>query len=136
MADHAELARLEAERDRLRSMIAYYNSPPYRWHWGESPAPGWLVAVAIALVAGISVAQIAGIVAGQVSPWGLLGLLIALPVLICISSLTSFSIYDLGDLLILIPDLMWRPIGENEARQRLAECEALIAKLRGHAVRD
>jgi hypothetical protein len=131
MTDHAELARLEAERDHLRSVIAYYSSPPYQSDWGEWRASGWLVAVAIAVVGGIAIALIAGIVAGQVSPWGLLGLLIALPVLWYTFSRVSWMTFDVGDMLILIPDLISRrPIGENEARQRLAECEARIAKLR------
>jgi hypothetical protein len=140
MAAQDELARLEAERDRLRSVIAYYNSPPYRWpSWGESRAPGWLVVLVLFVTLGIVALLIAGIFVGQVSALGIVVLLVALPLaLFIVSRMPIFAYaFSLDSTLILIPDLVWRPIGEDEARQRLWEFEARIAKLKhGHAIRD
>ncbi len=136
MAGHDELARLESERNRLRSVIAYYDGPPYRMQWGDGRAPRWLVVAVVVVVCGIAVALLAGIIAGQVSPWGLVLILIALPVVAVIFSRVGFRIFDVGDTVIVIPYLFWWPIGEDEARARLAECETRIAKLRGDAARD
>lgn len=132
MAVQDELVRLEAERDRLRSVIAYYNGPNYNVPSGESRAPGWLVVVTIALVCGIVAALVAGVFAGQVSALGLVALLIGLPLTVYILSRSpvSFRVLSIEDILILIPMARWQPIGENEARERLAECEAQIAKLK------
>jgi hypothetical protein len=136
MAGHDELARLESERDRLRSVVAYYNGPLNRMPWGEGRAPEWLVVAVVVVVCGIAVALLAGIAAGQVSPWGLVLILIGLPVLAVIFSRVGFLTFDVGDTVIVIPYLSWRPVGEGEARARLAECETRIAKLRGDAARD
>jgi hypothetical protein len=72
MASQDDLAQLEAERDRLLSMIAYHDGPFYR-------APGWF-SVIETIVCGITTTG--------------------------------------------------RPAGERETRQRLAECEARIMKLK------
>jgi hypothetical protein len=80
MAGRDELAQLEAERDRLLSMIAYHNRSPFRGPAG-SPAPAWFVAVAVAGICGIGFTILAGVFAGQISPSSLLFLVVGLPLL-------------------------------------------------------
>jgi hypothetical protein len=113
MAGQDELAQLEAQRDRLESMIAYHNGPFYR----ASPvrAPAWFVVAAIAITCGIGILIVAGISAGQISAPGLLFLIVGLSLLAYI----SFE-GNLAD----------PPAGEPEAHQRLADCEAQIKKLK------
>jgi hypothetical protein len=109
MAGQDELAQLEAERDRLLSMIAYHNGPFYRMT--PVRAPAWFVVAAIAITSGIGILIVAGISAGQISASGVLFLFVGLSLLAYISF--EGRIAD-------------TPAGEPEARQRLADCEARI----------
>jgi hypothetical protein len=133
MADQNELAQLEAERDRLLSMIAYHNGPSYRTSLG-SPAPTWLVVGAIAIICLIGVVVVAGVFAGQISASAILFLVVAFPLLAYISTrkITVFgTTLFIGEILALSVE---RPAGGPEVRQRLADCEARIVKLKeGHA---
>jgi hypothetical protein len=65
MADQNELAQLEAERDRLLSMIAYQNGPFYRMSV-KFRVPARFVVVAIAIIFVIAASIVAGILAGQI----------------------------------------------------------------------
>jgi hypothetical protein len=136
MAGQDELAQLEAERDRLVSMIAYHNGPFYRIPRGFR-APAWFVAVAIAIICGIGVSIVAGILAGQSSVSGVLFLVVGLPLLAYISMrrITVFGTpLFVGEILALfggsVAAPIGRPAGEPQARQRLADCEARILKLK------
>ncbi|MGB8399177.1 hypothetical protein [Bradyrhizobium sp.] len=143
MADQDELSQLEAERDRLLSMIAChggpFDRPLRRLHLGP-PMPAWFVMVAIAIILGIGILIVAGIFAGQVSAPGVLFLVVGLPLLAYILTrritLFGFS-FLVGDALaaLMRPDVPLaiptvRPAGEPEALQRLADCEARIMKLK------
>jgi hypothetical protein len=130
MARHDELALLEAERDRLLSMIAYHNGPFYGMSW-DSRAPAWFVAVGIAITCGIAGLLVAGVFAGQISPLTIILLVVGLPLLAYILSrrVTLFGVtFFVGDILAQYP--VGEPPGEQQARQRLAECEAQIMKLK------
>jgi hypothetical protein len=131
MAGQNEPAELEAERDRLLSMIAYHNGPFYRTPRG-SRAPAWFVVAGVAIICGIGVSIVAGIFAGQISASTFLFLVVGLPLFayILTRKIAIFGItFRVGDTL-----TGWsteQPAGEPEARQRLADCEAQIAKLKG-----
>jgi hypothetical protein len=128
MAGQEELAQLEAQRDRLQAMIAYHN----RSIFGKSSdarAPAWFIVVAAVVLCGIGVSLVAGVCAGQFSSDFLL-LLVALPPLVYILTrrITIFGIPSLvGDIILLGGG---SPAGEPDTRQRLAECEARIMKLK------
>jgi hypothetical protein len=128
MAGQDELAQLEAERDRLLSMIAYHNRPFLQ----PGPrAPAWFVVIAVAIICGIGVSIVAGIFAGQISASGVLFLVVGLPLLayILARKITVFGItFRVGDTLTGWPT--GQPAGEPQARQRLADCEARIMKLK------
>jgi hypothetical protein len=123
MADQSELAQLEAEHDRLLTMIAYHNRPFFRVPPGRAPA--WF---ATAISCGIGIWIVAEVLAGQISAPAFLILVVALPLLAYILSrkLAVFGItFRRGDAV-----TTGRPAGEAEARQRLADCEARILKLK------
>jgi hypothetical protein len=80
MTGQDELAQLEMERDRLLSMITYHNDRSYRPRRGFR-APKWFVAVAIAIICGIGILIVAGILAGQISVPGVLFLVVGLALL-------------------------------------------------------
>jgi hypothetical protein len=115
MADRNELAQLEAERDRLLSMIAYHNGPFYRMFSLPRP-PTWFVVAAVAIICAIGLAMIAGTFAGQISASSFLFLVVGLPLLAYILSRLVGNVE--------------RPAGEPEIYQRLADCEARIIKLK------
>jgi hypothetical protein len=131
-----ELAQLEAERDRLLSMIAYHNGPFYRTRQPGSPAQAWFVVVAIAIICGIGVSVVAGVFAGQISGSAILFLVVGLPLLAYISTrkITVFgTTLFMGEILALFLGAITPvggPAGEPEVRQRLADCEARIMKLK------
>jgi uncharacterized membrane protein YphA (DoxX/SURF4 family) len=136
MAGQDELAQLEMERDRLLSMIAYHNDQFDRTRRGF-PAPKWFVAVAIAIICGIGISIVAGVLAGQISVPGVLFLVVGLALLAYISTrrITVFGTpFFVGDILALFGSTVAAPIarpgGEHEAHQRLTDCEARIVKLR------
>ena len=115
MVDRNELAQLEAERDRLLSMIAYHNGPFYRMFSLPRP-PTWFVVAAVAIICAIGLAMIAGTFAGQISASNFLFLVVGLPLLTYIMSRLTTGLE--------------RPAGEPEVLQLLAECEARIMKLK------
>jgi hypothetical protein len=136
MADQDELAQLEAERDRLLSMIAYQNGPFYRTSL-KFRAPSWSVVVAMAIIFGIAALIVAGVLAGQISGSGLVFSVVGLALLAYILTrrITVFgSSFFAGEIVVPFGDgLVVRPPGEAEAHQRLGECEARIMKLKeGH----
>jgi hypothetical protein len=129
MAGQNELAQLEAERDRLLSMIAYHDRRFLRLHSWR--APTWLVVGAIAVICGIGVSLVAGVFAGQISASAILFLVVGLPLFLYISTrkITVFGInLFLGEIIALAP--VGQPAGEIQARQRLAECETRILELK------
>jgi hypothetical protein len=126
-----ELAQLEAERDRLLSMLAYHNRSLFRGPAG-SPAPAWFVVVAVAGICGIGFTILAGAFAGQISASSLLFLVVGLPLLayILTRKTTVFGLtFHVFQIVTLAPG--GPPAGEPEARQRLADCEARIMELKG-----
>jgi len=134
MAGQNELAQLEAERDRLLAMIAYHDR---RVPAGRAPA--WFIVAAIAVICGIGFSVVAGVFAGQISASAILFLVVGLPLLAYISTrkITVFgTTLFMGNILALFVGIitpLGRPAGEPEVRQRLADCEARIVKLKeGH----
>ena len=120
MAGQNELAQLETERDRLLSMIAYHDRRFLRLHSWR--APTWLV---------VGVSLVAGVFAGQISASAILFLVVGLPLFLYISTrkITVFGIpLFLGEIIALAP--VGQPVGEIQARQRLAECETRILELK------
>ena len=115
MVDRNELAQLEAERDRLLSMIAYHNGPFYRM-FSLPRRPTRFVVAAVAIICAIGLAMIAGTFAGQISASNFLFLVVGLPLLAYILSRLVGNVE--------------RPAGEPEIYQRLADCEARIIKLK------
>jgi hypothetical protein len=130
MAGRDELAQLEEERDRLLSMIAYHDRRPFL-RAPPGRAPVWFVVVAIAVICGIGVSLVAGVFAGQISASAILFLVVGLPLLAYIST-RKIAVFGttlfIGEILALTP--VERPAGEPEVRQRLADCEARIMKLK------
>jgi hypothetical protein len=129
-----ELAQLEAERHRLLSMIAYQNRPLFQVPAGRAPA--WFVGTAIGIICVIVLSIVAGIFAGQISATDLLFLVlflvVGLPMLgyILTRKITVFGTdWEVGAILTFNPPRVRQP-GELEAQQRLADCEARIAKLK------
>ena len=133
MAGRDDLAQLEEERDRLLSMIAYHNRPLLRGP-ALSPAPAWFVVVAIAVICGIGVSIVAGVIAGQISASAILFLVVGLPLLAYILT-RKIAVFGtslfMGEILALFLGGSGRPAGESEACQRLADCEARIMELKG-----
>ena len=130
MTGQDQISQLEAERDRLLSMIAYHNGPFYRT-WSGARTPTWFVVVASAIVSGIGVLIVAGIFAGQTSASGVLFLVVGLPLLayILTRKITVFGVtFRVGEALTMSQTR--QPAGEPEALQRLADCEARIMKLK------
>jgi hypothetical protein len=127
MTGQDELAQLEADRDRLLSMIAYHNRPPF-------PKPPWFDVVTIILLCGIGILIVAGLLAGQIPVLAVLFAVVSLPLMAYIMTRklrvfgTTFQGEDVIGALMLIPP--GRPTGERETHQRLADCEARITKLK------
>ena|ERR1700732_2723455 len=129
MAGQDELAQLQAERDQLLSMIAYHNHPSLRVPPGRAPA--WFVLVIVAILCGIGVSIVVGFIAGQIDPPVFIFLVVVLPLSTYIFGrrVTVFGItFRVVDTLLGWPT--GQPAGEPEARQRLADCEARIIKLK------
>jgi hypothetical protein len=130
MAGQDELAQLEAERDRLLSMIAYHDGPVLQTSpWFQIPP--WLRWVAVGMICGIGALIVAGIVAGQIALSGLVFsvVFLGLAAYILTRKITVFGInFRVGDTLTGWPTR--QPAGEPEARRHLADCEARIMKLK------
>ena len=119
MVDQNELAKLEAERDRLLSMIAYHDGPFYRPFRRRSSAPQrptWFFVVAAITICAVGIAMVAGVYAGQISTSEFLFLVVGLPLLTYIMSRLTTGLNA--------------PAGEPQIRQRLSECEARIMELK------
>jgi hypothetical protein len=119
MVDQNELAQLEAERDRLLSMITYHNGPFYRPFGrmsSELQTPAWLFVIAATIICALGIAMVAGFFAGQISTSDFLFLVVGLPLLTYIAFRLRAGLEE--------------PAGAPQVRQRLAECEARIAELR------
>ena len=130
MIDQNELAQLEAERDRLRSMIAYQNGPFYRTSL-KYRTLACSVVVAIAIIFVVAALIMAGFPARQISAPGLVFSVVGVGLLTYILTrriTVSASSFLAGEIVIPLRDGI--PPGEPEAHQRLAECEARIMKLK------
>ena len=138
MTGQDELAQLEAERDRLLSMIAYHNGPFYpmrsaRARQGSSgpQAPAWFSVAGIAIVCGLGVLIVAGGFAGQIPVSFAVFVVVGLPLLAYVftQKVTVFGIpFRVGSLLAL--GSSEQLAGEPEALQRLADCEERIMNLK------
>jgi hypothetical protein len=130
MTGMEELAQLEAERDRLISMIAYHDRPVLQTPpWFQIPQ--WSRLVAVGMICGIGVLIVAGIFAGQIALSGLVFsvVFLGLAAYILTRKVTAFGItFRVGDTLTGWPT--GQPAGEPEARHRLADCEARIMRLK------
>ena len=115
MVDRSELAQLEAERDRLLSMITYHNGPFYR-PFSQRRTSDWFGVAAVAIICAVGLALIAAVFAGQISASDFLFLVVGLPLLAYILSRLVGNVI--------------RPAGEPEILRRLADCEARIMKLK------
>jgi hypothetical protein len=135
MDSQEETTQLEAQRDRLRSMIAYHNRYSRGLQssfpapaWLDAPVPTWINMVAVAAL-GVTVAcAIQAAFAGEVVLAGFLFLLVALPSLayLMMVEITMFGVKST-----VVDFLAGGPTpGEPETLQRLAECEARIMKLK------
>jgi hypothetical protein len=119
-----ELAELETERDRLRSMIAYHTRPSFDF----PQLPLWFRFVLIGIACGIGALMVAGVLAGQISLSFAVFSVVFLAVAAYILTV-KFSVFGtsmrIGDFL----DYLTTP-GAPEARQRLLDCETQITKLK------
>jgi hypothetical protein len=131
MANQDELAQLEAERDRLLSMIAYQNGPFYQISL-KFRMLAWFGVVAVVILFVIAALMVAG--AGQISASGIVFSVVGSALLAYILA-RKMTVFDrpffAGEILIPFGDRnVTRPPGEAEAHQRLAACEARIMKLK------
>jgi Flp pilus assembly protein TadB len=125
MAVQDELVQLEAERDRLLSMIAYHDRPMM------SQAPSWFRLLTVAMICVFLFLIVAGISAGQVqlSAVVFLVVFVGLAAYILTRKMTLFGVtFRIGDMFAEGP--VGQPAGEPQIRQRLAGCEARIERLR------
>jgi hypothetical protein len=119
MAAQDELAHLEAERDRLRSMIAYHNATRRRL----SPFPFVGIGVVLAVVVLVATRLFFGEIA--IFEAILVVVFLGLSAYILTRKITLFGITtSVSDLHIALEP------GAPEAHRHLAECEARILKLK------
>ena len=129
MTDRDELANLEAERDRLRMMIALYEHPDI----GFPELPPWLRHVLLGAGCGIALLVAIWMLEGQIDPWLVIFLVVFLSLTAYISIRkinafgTSVRIFDLLSYLALTAS---PTPGAGELRDRLSNCEARIMQLR------
>ena len=130
MAGQDELAQLEAERGRLLSMIAYHDRPMLQKpQWFQIPP--WFRLVTVGMICCIGALIVAGIFAGQIALSGLVFLVVflGLAAYILTRKIALFGItFRVGEVLTGWPTRL--PAGEPQTRQRLADCEARIMKLK------
>lgn len=130
MAYDDELAALEAERDRLRSMIAYQERPSLNFPL----TPNWFRFVVFGVTCGIGVLIAAGVLAGQIDlSFVVLSIVfLALAAYILTGKMNVFGssirVGDIFGILALSPELSTP--GESQIRQRLADCEVRIMQLK------
>jgi hypothetical protein len=129
MTDRDELADLEAERDRLRTMIAYYERPDI----GFPELPVWLQRVLMGAGCGMAGLVAVWMLAGEVDPLLVIFLVVFLSLTAYISTRkinafgTSVRIFDLLSYLALTAS---PTPGADELRDRLSNCERKIMQLR------
>jgi hypothetical protein len=127
MTGQDELAQLEAERDRLLSMMAYHNRQVFQVPFQVPGPPVWTWFVAAAVICGIGVSIVAGVFARQIAAIFIF-LLVGLPLLAYIKVKVFGIRISLLEIMTLTPPS--ESAGEPETRQRLADCEARIMKLK------
>jgi hypothetical protein len=138
MTGKDELAQLEAERDRLLSMIAYHNGPYYRESPESELAPAWFGGMIAAVICGIVIAIMLGLSDDQIDFsylifWAVLPVLLISAAYFLARGITVFGItIRLEDVIaaLFLSPRGGPPVGETEALQRLADCEARIMKLK------
>lgn len=129
MSNQDELAELEAERDRLRSMIALYEHPDI----GFPELPLWLRRVLMGASCGVAALVAVWMLAGQIDPLLVIFLVVFLVLTAYISTRkinafgTSVGVFDLLSYLALTAS---PTPGAGELRQRLLNCESRIMELR------
>ena len=129
MSDQDELAELEAERDRLRSMIALYEHPDI----GFPELPLWLRRVLMGASCGVATLVAVWMLAGQIDPLLVIFLVVFLVLTAYISTRkinafgTSVRVFDLLSY-VTLTTLPGPRAGE--LRQRLSNCESRIMELR------
>jgi hypothetical protein len=129
MTDRDELADLEAERDRLRMMIALYEHPDI----GFPELPPWLRRVLMGASCGVAALVAVWMLAGEIDPWLVIFLVVFLVLTAYISTRkitafgTSVRIFDLLSYLALTAS---PTPGAGELRDRLSNCEARIMQLK------
>jgi hypothetical protein len=129
MTDRDELADLEAERDRLRSLIALYEHPDI----GFPELPVWFRNVLIGVVCVMGALVAAEMLEGQIDPTLVIFAVVFLSLTAYISTRkinafgTSMRVFDLLSYLALT---MSPTPGAGELRQRLLNCESKIMELR------
>ena len=129
MSDQDELANLEAERDRLRSLLAYYERPDI----GFPELPVWFCYVLIGIAGVIAAVVAAEMLAGQIDPSLVIFSVVFLVLTAYISTRkinafgTSIRVFDLLSFLTLTTLPGPRA---PELRQRLSSCESRIMELK------
>jgi hypothetical protein len=120
-----ELARLEAERARLLSVMAHQK------RMMEQAIPAWFRFAMLAMVVGIGIALLAGLMAGQIALSGIfwsIGI-IGLSVFVGTRKIRLFGarfyVWEF-----IMETAVLPPVGERQPRELLADCEARIAKLK------
>jgi hypothetical protein len=129
MTDRDELADLEAERDRLKTLIAYYERPDI----GFPELPVWFRYVLLGIVCLTATYVAVRMLAGQIDP----SLVIFLVVFLLLTAYiftrkinafgTTMRVFDLLSHMALIAS---PTPGAGELRDRLSNCERKIMQLR------
>jgi hypothetical protein len=125
MVSQDELAQLEAERDRLLSMIAYQE---------RMARPNWSSLVALGVLVGMGIIVVEVVSDGQTSLYGLPWAIVIVGLAAYVLT-QKFRMFGMEISVIKIIDLAHGgrppvPVGEFEARQHLANCEARIMELK------
>jgi hypothetical protein len=129
MTERDELANLEAERDRLRSLIALYERPDI----GFPELPAWFGHVLLGIAGLAALAVAAGMLAGQIDASLVIFAVVFLSLTAYISTRKinafgkSMRVFDLLGYLTLTTLPGPRA---PELRQRLSNCESRIVELR------
>jgi hypothetical protein len=129
MIDSDELADLEAERDRLRSLIALYEQPDI----GFPSLPTWFGYVLLGIASVTAVLVGAGMLAGEIDPTPVIFAVVFLTLTAYISTRKinafgkSMRVFDL----LSFATLTTLPGPRApELRQRLSTCESRIVELK------
>jgi hypothetical protein len=129
MIERDELADLEAERDRLQSLLALYESPDI----GFPELPAWFGYVLLGIASVIVVLVAASMLAGQIDPALVIFAVVFLVVTAYISTRKinafgkSMRVFDLLSYVTLTTLPGPRA---PELRQRLSACESRIMELK------